>query len=111
MAETYGNFIAGEWVKASSGKTFDSTNPANTDELVARYQSSTTEDVKNAFDVAQKAQPAWAGMPAPNRGIILMRAAEILEKRAESVAPTTPRKEDTAKPSSSAREHLSLLRW
>ena len=81
MAETYGNFIAGEWVKASSGKTFDSTNPANTDELVARYQSSTAEDVKNAFDVAQKAQAGWAGMPAPNRGIILMRAAEILEKR------------------------------
>ena len=58
MSETYGNFIAGEWVKASSGKTFDSTNPANTDELVARYQSSTAEDVKNAFDVAQKAQAA-----------------------------------------------------
>ena len=98
MAETYGNFIAGEWVQASSGKTFDSTNPANTDELVARYQSSTAEDVKNAFDVAQKAQAAWAGMPAPNRGIILMRAAEILEKRAESVAADMTREEGKTLP-------------
>ena len=98
MAETYGNFIAGEWVNTASGKTFDSVNPANVGELVARYQSSTAEDVKNAFDVAQKAQPAWAAMPAPNRGIILMRAAEILEKRAESVAADMTREEGKTLP-------------
>lgn len=98
MPETYGNFIAGEWVSSSSGKVFDSLNPANTDEVVARYQSSTAEDVKNAFEVAQKAQSAWAAMPAPNRGILLMKAAEILEKRAESVAADMTREEGKTLP-------------
>ncbi len=98
MPETYGNFIAGEWVNSSSGKVFDSINPANTDEIVARYQSSTSEDVKNAFEVAQKAQSAWAAMPAPNRGIILMKAAEILERRAESVATDMTREEGKTLP-------------
>ena len=41
MAETYGNFIAGEWVESSSGKTFESINPADYQEVVARYQAST----------------------------------------------------------------------
>jgi aldehyde dehydrogenase (NAD+) len=98
MPETYGNFIAGEWVNASSGKVFDSINPANNEEIVARYQLSAAADVKNAFDVAQKAQAAWASMPAPNRGIILMRAAEILEKRAESIAADMTREEGKTLP-------------
>ena len=37
-------------------------------------------------------------MPAPNRGIILMRAAEILEKRAESVAADMTREEGKTLP-------------
>ncbi len=98
MPQTYGNFIAGEWVNSSSGKVFDSINPANTEELVARYQSSEAVDVQNAFDVAQKAQAAWAAVPAPNRGIVLMRAAELLEKRAESVAADMTREEGKTLP-------------
>jgi len=98
MAQTYGNFIAGEWVNSSSGKVFDSINPANYEEVVARYQSSTAADVKNAFEVAQKAQAGWATLPAPNRGIILMKAAEILEKRADSVAADMTREEGKTLP-------------
>jgi acyl-CoA reductase-like NAD-dependent aldehyde dehydrogenase len=98
MHQTYGNFIAGEWVNSSSGKIFDSINPANIEEVVARYQSSEAVDVRNAFDVAQKAQAAWAATPAPNRGIVLMRAAEILEKRAESVAADMTREEGKTLP-------------
>jgi aldehyde dehydrogenase (NAD+) len=98
MPQTYGNFIAGEWVNASSGKVFDSINPANFEEVVARYQSSSATDVENAFDVAEKARPAWAAMPAPNRGTILMRAAEILEKRADNVATDMTREEGKTLP-------------
>src|SRR5882724_9471931 len=98
MTQTYGNFIAGEWVNSSSGKVFDSLNPANYEEVVAKYQFSTVSDVKNAFDVAQKAQTSWAAMPAPNRGIILMKAAEILEKRADSVATEMTREEGKTLP-------------
>ena len=102
MAQTYGNFIAGEWVNSSSGKAFNSLNPANYEEVVARYQSSAVEDVKNAFEVAQKVQPAWAAVPAPNRGILLMKAAEILEKRADSVANEMTREEGKTLPEAKA---------
>ncbi|MEW5978164.1 MAG: aldehyde dehydrogenase family protein [Acidobacteriota bacterium] len=98
MPQTYGNFVAGEWVNSSSGKTFDSTNPANIDDVVARYQSSTAEDVRNSFEVALKAQSSWASVPAPHRGTILMRAAELLEKRADSVAVEMTREEGKTLP-------------
>jgi alpha-ketoglutaric semialdehyde dehydrogenase len=98
MAQTYGNFIAGEWVNSVSGKVFDSLNPANYEEVVARYQSSVASDVKNAFDVAQKAQSAWAAVPAPNRGVTLMKAAEILERRADAVAAEMTREEGKTLP-------------
>ena len=98
MAQTYGNFIAGEWVNSASGEVFASLNPANREEVVAKYQSSVASDVKNAFDVAQKAQTAWAAVPAPNRGVILMKAAEILEKRADIVATEMTREEGKTLP-------------
>ena len=98
MSQTFGNFIAGEWVESSSGKTFDSVNPANTREVVARYQASTASDVKQALEAAGRAQQAWAEMPAPLRGTILMRSADLLEKRAEQVATEMTREEGKTLP-------------
>ena len=98
MSETFGNFIAGEWVDSSSGKTFESLNPANTREVVARYQASTASDVRQALEAAGRAQQAWAEMPAPLRGTILMRSAELLEKRAGQVATEMTREEGKTLP-------------
>ena len=98
MSQTFGNFIAGEWVESSSGKTFDSVNPANTREVVARYQASAPVDVKQALEAAGRAQQAWAEMPAPLRGTILMRSADLLEKRAEQVATEMTREEGKTLP-------------
>ena len=98
MSQTFGNFIAGEWVESSSGKTFESVNPANTREVVARYQASTAADVRQAMEAAGRAQQAWAEMPAPLRGTILMRSAELLEKRAEQVAIEMTREEGKTLP-------------
>lgn len=98
MPEIYGNFIAGEWVKSSSGNTFDSINPANKEEVVARYQASTVLDVANALEVAQKSHNSWSTMPAPHRGTILMKAGELLEKRAEQVAVEMTREEGKTLP-------------
>ncbi len=98
MSQTFGNFIAGEWVESSSEKTFDSVNPANTREVVARYQASTASDVRQALEAAGRAQQAWAEMPAPLRGTILMRSADLLEKRAEQVATEMTREEGKTLP-------------
>ena len=39
--------------------TFDSINPANTSELVAKVSKATKDDVDNAFESSNKAYDAW----------------------------------------------------
>lgn len=78
MSKTYGNFIAGEWRAARSGRTFENRNPADTDDLIGLFAESGPEDVADAVAAARAAFPAWRALPAPKRGEILYRAAEIL---------------------------------
>lgn len=80
---TWGNYIDGEWVPSSSGRTFENRNPANQDEVVGRFADSTREDAERAVDSARDAFPRWRAVPAPRRGEILYRAAEILVRRKE----------------------------
>ena len=77
------NFINGEWVESRSGKAYENRNPANTDELVGMFVSSTSEDVDAAVDAAKQAYKKWRLVPAPKRAEILYRAAELLVQRKE----------------------------
>ena len=93
MSEIFGNFINGEWVNSSSGKTFKSVNPANIEEEIASYQISTVSDVKAGIEAAKRSQTDWSTMPAPQRGTILIKAAELLEQRTEQIALEMTREE------------------
>jgi aldehyde dehydrogenase (NAD+) len=86
MATLHGNFIGGEWVPARSGRTFDDKNPADTSETLGSFADSGPEDVEGAVAAAREAYPAWKDLPAPKRGEILYRAAEILVRRKEDFA-------------------------
>jgi acyl-CoA reductase-like NAD-dependent aldehyde dehydrogenase len=77
------NFINGEWAESRSGKAYENRNPANTDELIGMFVSSTDEDVDAAVDAAKEAYKTWRLMPAPKRAEILFRAAELLLQRKE----------------------------
>ena len=77
--KTFQNFIGGEWVDASSGETFESRSPA-TGETIGVFPKSGAEDVAHAVDAAQAAYEEWRLVPAPKRGEILMRFAQILER-------------------------------
>ena len=77
------NFIGGEWVAATSGKTFESRNPADTRQVVGVFQDSNADDVNAAVAAAKAAFPAWRALPAPKRGEILLRAAQLLQDRKE----------------------------
>ena len=83
MAEprVFKNFIGGEWLGAASGKTFESRNPADTREVVGVFQDSGADDVNAAVAAARAAFPAWRALPAPKRGEILLRVAQILQER------------------------------
>jgi len=83
MTETYGNYVGGEWTESESGETFEVRNPAEKDEVVARFQSSTTADTEDAIQTAVDAQDEWANTPGPERGAVLNRTAKNLEARKE----------------------------
>src|SRR3954447_18788326 len=81
--KTYKNFIGGEWVVAASGDTFESTNPAN-GETIGVFPKSGPDDVDRAVEAAKTAYEEWRLVPAPKRGEILFRFAQLLtEHKAE----------------------------
>jgi len=83
MPKVFKNYINGEWVEPRDGKALENRNPANTGELVGMFPLSTEEDVTLAIDAAKAAYEKWRLTPAPKRGEILYRAAEILVQRKE----------------------------
>ncbi len=113
MAETFSNFIGGQWVQASSGQTFTTRNPANIDEEVGTYPKGDASDARQAIEAAVEAQPRWAAVPAPKRGEILYRAANILESRAESVAREMTREEGKTLPEAKGEvgRAVNILRY
>ena len=62
---TYQLFIAGRWVSGVTGETFGSVNPADTRDIVGRFQAGTPADVAMAIRAAEMATPAWKATPAP----------------------------------------------
>lgn len=85
MGELVRNYIAGAWVEAASGQTFDSLNPA-TEEVLTSAARSAAEDVDAAVQAAREAYKSWRLTPAPRRGEILFRVAQILSERKEELA-------------------------
>lgn len=77
------HLIGGEWTGSPS---HDRENPARPGEVVARISLGGESDVHAAIEAAERAFPAWRRTPAPARGAILARAAELLAARRESVA-------------------------
>src|SRR5260370_19241639 len=77
------NFINGEWLESRSWKAYENRNPANSEELVGMFVSSTAEDADADGDGAKEAYKAWRLFPAPKRAEILFRAAELLVRRKE----------------------------
>jgi len=75
IPKVFKNYINGEWVESRSNKAFENRNPANTDELIGMFPSSTEEDVNAAVDAAKEAYNRWRLKPAPERSGILFRAA------------------------------------
>jgi aldehyde dehydrogenase (NAD+) len=86
MGAAFGNYIGGAFVPASSGRTFENRNPADQSELIGVFADSGPADVSAAVAAAKAAYPKWKALPAPKRGEILYRAAEILVRRKEDFA-------------------------
>jgi acyl-CoA reductase-like NAD-dependent aldehyde dehydrogenase len=79
--------IDGEWVDAASGKTFDAIYPG-TGEPIAKVAAADKEDVDRAVKAARAAFDGgdFAKMNGADRGKLLWRIADMMEKHIEELA-------------------------
>src|SRR5437879_3314264 len=82
----YKNYVNGEWVASSSGKTFENRNPADREDLVGTFQESNADDVNAAIDAADRAYQSWRLVPAPKRAEYIYRVGEILKRDKEKIS-------------------------
>jgi aldehyde dehydrogenase (NAD+) len=83
---TFRHFIAGEWTDSTSGDTFESLNPADTRDVIGRFQQGTAADVAMAVRAADMAGGLWRRTPAPKRGEILYRFGALMAEHKERLA-------------------------
>jgi len=86
MAPQFKNYVNGRWVDARAGGTFENRNPADHTDLIGLFPESGAEDVNDAVAAARDAFPAWRKVPAPKRGELLYRTAELLREHKEEIA-------------------------
>jgi aldehyde dehydrogenase (NAD+) len=80
-------FIAGEWVPAVSGRTFETINPA-TEEVIAQVAEGDEADVDLAVNAARNAleKGPWSKTDARERGRLMNRLADLIEEEADELA-------------------------
>jgi len=91
MADTFKNFIDGEWVEPSTGTYFENRNPARQSDLIGMWPRSGKDDVDRAAAAAKRAQADWAATPAPERGAILKTVGDLLVERKDDIARAATR--------------------
>jgi aldehyde dehydrogenase (NAD+) len=94
--------IDGVWCDARSGKTFATVNPA-TEEKIADVAEGDAADIDRAAKAARKAFESgdWPKMDARDRGGLLNRLADLVERNVEELAALETL--DNGKPISDAR--------
>lgn len=86
LQKKYDLFIGGKFVKPSSGKYFDTTNPA-TEDKIAEVAEANAGDVNKAVKSARDAyEKVWKKMPAKERGKYIFRIARIIQEKARELA-------------------------
>ena len=83
---TIENFVGGRWLAASSDEAVADLNPADPSDVLAHVPLSAPADVTRAIAAAADAFPAWRETSPIRRGQTLLRAARILEERADELA-------------------------
>ena len=74
-------FIGGRWTDSLSGAAFETRDPG-TGSVIARVSAGDAADVERAIQAAGEAfrKSGWATLPANDRGVILHRLADLIDK-------------------------------
>ncbi|MGB8623823.1 MAG: aldehyde dehydrogenase family protein, partial [Paracoccaceae bacterium] len=78
-------YLAGEWVEADSGATFDVTNPARGD-VICAIPDLTRAETARAIEAARVAQKAWAARTAKERANIMRRWYDLMMQHQDDLA-------------------------
>lgn len=89
------HWIADTEVPSLSGASFDKRCPID-DRVIAQVARGGAAEVAHALSVAAGAAEAWAAVPAPKRGDVLGRAAQLLREREREFGETV--QAETGKP-------------
>ena len=82
----YSLFIDSQWCEGAEGQTMQSINPA-TGLPWASFACASSSDVERAVSAARRAlqDPDWRDMTATQRGKLLYRLAELIERDAQKI--------------------------
>src|SRR5215207_5743683 len=86
-----GHLIGGYRTTDVPGRVVASTNPARSDDVLAKVALTTSETFLQACKAARAAQPAWAAVPAPVRGRVIAAAGRLVEANKEALASLVTR--------------------
>lgn len=75
-------FIGGKWIPAQAGGVFETLDPG-TGKVLARVAAGEAADVDEAVRAARHASrySGWASMPENERGVIMHRLADLVDKQ------------------------------
>ena len=96
QATEFANLINGAAVQSATGATFDDINPADTRDIVGRFQASSAVDAAAAVEAARAAFDGWKKTPISKRAKILQAAADHIEANVDRFAEELTREEGKA---------------
>jgi aldehyde dehydrogenase (NAD+) len=105
--------INGERVRAASGKTFESRNPA-TGDLLATVAEGDAEDINRAVAAARAAfEGPWSKFKPYERQVLLLKIADLVEKHYDelSMLDTLDMGAPLARTRGTRQRVLGMLRW
>lgn len=86
LKDQYDLFIGGKFVKPSSGKYFDTINPA-TEEKIAAVADANSADADKAVKSARNAyEKWWKKMPPAERAKYIFRISRLIQERARELS-------------------------
>ncbi len=91
MSEKFSNLIDGEWVAPSTGEYGENRNPARWCEVIGMWPRSPKADLDRAVESAKRGFRRWRKVPAPQRGLVLKKAADLLTERKQELAQAMTR--------------------
>ncbi len=110
-ALTLRSYVDGQW--RDGERTGADVNPAHPEECLATVQLAGASLAAEAIEAAHRAAASWRATPAPARGELLRKAADLLEQRAEAIGRDLTREEGKtlAEAIGETRRAVAILRY